>query len=220
MTEPAVPEAPRPPGRWLAQGVGLLLFLFIPLVLFLFVRHPKPIGASLVVGIALIASHRSVARPWATRVRSAKCLWCNRLLSPTDPSEPIELRAGRESFTARCCPEHRAPTARFFSWIDRAKIPLRLGIFPPLLALLAALAATALGYDQELPLATALFQLVVGLAVNLGAWGYLAQTERSPLQIPFPAHNFFLLGIRNLLWVFRLVGLWWIWTGARGLMTG
>jgi len=31
--------------------------------------------------------------------------------------------------------------------------------------------------------------------------------------VPFPVHNFFLLGIRNLLWVFRLIGLWWLWRG-------
>jgi hypothetical protein len=31
-------------------------------------------------------------------------------------------------------------------------------------------------------------------------------------------HNFFLLGLRPLLWIFRLVGLWWIWKGAAGLL--
>ena len=28
--------------------------------------------------------------------------------------------------------------------------------------------------------------------------------------IDFPVHNLFLLGVRNTLWVFRLVGLWWL----------
>ena len=95
--------------------------------------------------------------------------------------------------------------------------------FLPLLALLAALAAAAFGNDRMLPLATAIFQLVVGLTVNVGAWGawgYFGQTERAPLAVPFPAHNFFLLGVRTLLWIFRGVGIWWIWVGARALMAG
>jgi hypothetical protein len=49
--------------------------------------------------------------------------------------------------------------------------------------------------------------------VNVAALGYFASLEQPPLSVPFPVHNFFLLGVRNLLWVFRLVGLWWIWQG-------
>jgi hypothetical protein len=38
-----------------------------------------------------------------------------------------------------------------------------------------------------------------------------------PAHVPFPAHNLFLLGVRNLLWIFRLVGAWWIVRGALAL---
>ncbi len=222
MPHPAAPgvKVMGVPSRLFAQGFGLLLFLFIPLVLFLFVRHPEPIGASLAVGITVIIGHRRVARPWSARVRRAKCLWCNRMLGPGSPAADLELAAGTDRLAARCCAEHRAPAARFFTWLDRAKAPLRIGIFVPLLALLAALAAAALGHGSTLPTTTALFQLIVGLTVNLGAWGYLGQKERSPLCVPFPVHNFFLLGVRNVLWVLRIVGIWWIWTGARGLIGG
>jgi hypothetical protein len=34
------------------------------------------------------------------------------------------------------------------------------------------------------------------------------------LRSPFPLHNLFLLGIRNTLWVFRLVGAWWLVAGV------
>ena len=215
--------APAPPGRLFAQGLGLLLFVFIPVVLFLFVRHPAPVGASLAVGVMLIVAHRAIARPWAARARGVKCLWCNRMLTPETAAAPavdLPLQAGAERLVARTCPEHRLHTAKFFSWLDRAKAPLRLGIFLPLLALLLALAAAAFGREQALAPATAVFQLAVGLTVNLGAWGYLAQAERSPLSVPFPAHNFFLLGVRNLLWIFRVVGIWWIWVGGRALLVG
>ena len=49
--------------------------------------------------------------------------------------------------------------------------------------------------------------------MNVAALGYLLVREHAPIEVPFPAHNFFLLGVRNLLWIFRLVGLWWIWQG-------
>lgn len=215
--------APPQPGRLFAQGLGFFLFLFIPLVLFLFVRHPAPVGASLAAGLVLIVAHRAVARPWAARVRAAKCLWCNRMLSASTEGVDLELQAGAERLAARTCPEHRAPAAKFFSWLDRAKTPLRLGIFLPLLALLVALAAAAFGEERMLPPATAVFQLLVGLTVNVGAWGAWGApvpTERASLAVPFPAHNFFLLGVRNLLWIFRIVGIWWIWTGARALFLG
>jgi hypothetical protein len=77
-----------------------------------------------------------------------------------------------------------------------------------------ALAATAAGRQVRLDDATALFQLVVGLTVNVAALGYLFLRPRAtPVPVPFPVHNFFLLGVRTLLWIFRLVGIWWIWKG-------
>jgi hypothetical protein len=204
--------------------LGIALFLFIPLVLYLFVAHPRPVGASLAAGVALMLGHRFLARPYMRRALAQKCLWCNRALAPPAPDAPrvpntaaetLDIRAGRETWTARFCPGHRAPAARFLSFVESAAWPLRLGIFVPLLVLLATLAAVALGRRPWLDPATAtdLFRLLVGLAVNLAAWGYLAARERTPVRSPFPLHNFTLLGIRALLWIFRLVGIWWIALG-------
>jgi hypothetical protein len=201
------------------QAAGALLFAFIPLVLFLFVRHPEPIGASLAAGIVLILGHRFLARPYMARALPLKCLWCNRVLQPAlEPStRTLGLYAGGRLIAARCCASHAAPAARFFRFLHLARLPLRLGIFLPLLLLLAALAAAAAGHPDLLPTATALFQLLVGITVSAAAWGYLllpATGEAVPIVVPFPAHNFFLLGVRLLLWIFRLVGAWWI---VRGL---
>lgn len=194
---------------------GIALFLFIPLVLYLFVAHPRPVGASLAAGVALMLGHRFLARPYMRRALAGKCLWCNRALAPDTAAETLAIRAGRETWTARFCPGHRAPAARFFAFVESAAWPLRLGIFVPLLVLLATLAAVALGRRPWLDPATAtdLFRLSVGLAVNLAAWGCLAARERTPVRSPFPLHNFTLLGIRALLWIFRLVGIWWIALG-------
>jgi hypothetical protein len=200
---------------------GVILFLFIPLVLFLFVRHPAPIALSLAAGVVLMIGHRRVARPYMERVLPWKCVWCNRVLPRTDAAgkaagtDLVELEAGKHVLSARCCTAHRDPAVRFFSFLQAWRWPLRLGIFVPLLLLLVALAATAAGRQVPLDGATALFQLVIGITVNVAALGYLFVRPRAtPVAVPFPVHNFFLLGVRILLWIFRLVGIWWIWKGV------
>jgi hypothetical protein len=212
------PEETSQPGRAQVYLLGALLFLFIPLVLFLFVRHPKPVGVSLIAGAVLMVGHRLLARPYMLRVLPVKCLWCNRVLETGEgrrkgETSALELRSRGQSFHARCCAEHRAPAARFFSFVEAWRWPLRMGIFVPLLFLLISLAATAAGQPAPLELSTAWFKLVVGVTVNVAALGGLLAREHAPLNVPFPMHNFFLLGARNLLWIFRLVGLWWIWQG-------
>jgi len=213
------------------QLLGIALFLFIPVVLFLFVRHPEPIAASLGAGVALMLGHRFLARPYMEAVRMRKCLWCNGRPRPEVETLPL-LVGGRgkdgaaHELLAAVCPRHRDPAARFVSFLERARLPLRLGIFVPLLLLFAALVAAALGERRWLDPTVALFQLLVGITVNVAAFGYFAATPHSsdrgsgPARPPFPAHNFFLLGIRNLLWVFRLVGIWWIAAGAWSLARG
>lgn len=196
------------------QATGILLFLFIPVVLFLFVRHPEPIGASLIAGVVLMAGHRLVARPYMERVLPVKCAWCNRV-PPSDGGEILELRSGERVIQARCCLGHRPPAEKFFAFLDSWRWVLRAGIFLPLLLLLATLAAAAFGLEPPVEDVTAFFKLAVGITVNLAALGYLFVRGRSPAAVPFPVHNFFLLGVRNLLWVFRLVGIWWIWQGLR-----
>jgi hypothetical protein len=219
LPRPLPPGAGRSPAGWQLQATGVLLFLFIPLVLYLFVRHPEPVAASLGAGIVLMAGHRFLARPYMVRAIPHKCLWCNRLLAPAldAATRTLDLVIDGRLTAARCCAAHQAPTARCFRFLGMARLPLRLGIFAPLLLLLAALAAAAAGHPRALPAATALFQLLVGLTVSAAAWGALlvrAPARPAPLPVAFPAHNFFLLGVRALLWIFRLVGAWWI---VRGL---
>ena len=199
------------------QALGLVLFLFIPLVLFLFVVHPAPIAVSLTVGVALMLAHRFVARPYMLRALEAKCLWCNRAL-PGDAAD-LALVTGGGILTAHACPGHREPLGRFFRAAWRLRGPLRVGIFLPLLVLLGTLAAAAAGRVGSTALGgvTDAFRLAIGLTVNVLALGYGLAPATEPARVPFPAHNFSLLGVRNLLWILRLVGLWWIALGATGL---
>ena len=207
-----------PPSRFAVYATGVLLFLFIPVVLYLFVKHPEPVGLSLAGGILLMIGHRFLARPYMERVLPVKCVWCNRVL-PASP-ETLELGArGGRVLQAQCCAVHRKPAAKFFSFLYAWRWPLRLGIFIPLLILLIVLVLFAAGQSVPINSATNWFKILIGITVNVAAFGYFAARERSPLVVPFPIHNFFLLGVRNLLWVFRLVGIWWIWQGL-GAMFG
>ncbi len=201
--------------RW-TPALGATLFAFIPLVLYLFVGHPEPVALSLGLGLALMLGHRFLAAPYPALVRERRCLWCNRRL--TGAREPLTLSTRGGPLEARTCPRHRAPAARFFSFLDAARVPLAAGIFLPLILLLAALAAAALGRSGPLPAATALFRLAIGLTVVTASLAYPLAAERRPPAVPFPVHNFFLLGVRPLLWIFRLVGIWWVVVGGRFLL--
>jgi hypothetical protein len=160
--------------------------------------------------------HRFLAAPYPALVRERRCLWCSRRLPATWESLTLAARGGL--LEARTCPRHRAPAARFFSFLDAARAPLAAGIFLPLLLLLAALAAAALGRPGPLPVTTALFRLAIGLTVITASLAYPLAAERRPPAVPFPVHNFFLLGVRPLLWIFRIVGVWWMVVGGRLLL--
>lgn len=202
--------------RTTVQATGIALFLFIPVVLYLFVRHPEPVGASLLGGVVLMVGHRFLALPYFEHNRARKCIWCNRWLEGAEQVERLEVLSGPSAVGFVACPGHAEPARRFFAWCDRLRLPLRAGIGLPLLVLLGALAWVAFGRSAPLPLVTEIFRLVIGITVHVAAAGPFvpAPAALSP-RAAFPIHNFALLGVRGILWIFRLVGLWWI--AAAGL---
>lgn len=217
MNEPS--RSALDPGR--ATLFGILLFLFIPLVLYLFVAHPAPVALSVLGGMGLMILHRFLARPYMLAVRPYKCVWCNRFFSEAGVGElAVELDAGAAPPLALlACPAHLEPTRRFFGFLDRFRLPLRVGIGLPLGLLLGSLAAFVLGSPDWTAPATELFRLVIGLTVNLAALGPWLGAPRERSRAAFPVHNFYLLGIRTILWIFRLVGLYWIFLGVRYLLS-
>ena len=210
------PPAPGPLAPATSAAVGAALFLFIPVVLFLFVVHPEPIAGSLAAGVVLMLGHRLIAMPYFRAARPSTCAWCHRSFDGARPvAHALDLDSGKEKLALLACERHADPSRRFFQFLDQYRWPLRIGIGLPLLLLLAALGAAAAGNRDWLEPAAQLFRLVVGITVHVAALGPLAGTPQRTATAAFPVHNFYLLGIRAILWIFRLVGAWWIFTSLR-----
>src|SRR5580765_1945431 len=115
---------------------GLALFAFIPLVLFLFLQLPLGAGWSLALGLGLMLGHRFVASPWMAAHAAERCLWCARSLPAS--RLPILVHAGgRDRVMAACGAEHAELVSRFLGCVQRFRILIAIGIFVPLLILLA-----------------------------------------------------------------------------------
>ena len=190
---------------------GLLLFLFIPLVLFLLLRQPIGPGWSVAVALAIMFGHRFLAAPWMAKFADVRCLWCGRV--PAAEALPV-VAGGREWRMTACSERHAASTARFLGFVSRFRVPIGIAIFAPLAWLVVASLSAAAGRPLLPHDANALiFRVVVAAGVvtaSIVPFVFRFSTAAPPLRCPFPLHNLFLLGIRNVLWVFRLVGAWWL----------
>jgi len=200
-----------------AQGV--LLFLFIPLVLFLLLRQPAGPGWSVAIGLAIMFGHRLLAAPWMAKFADVRCLWCGRV--GAGRTLPV-IASGREWQMTACSESHATQTARFLGFVFRFRALIGLGIFLPLAWLVITSLAAAAGWPL-LPHATnaLLFRVVVAttvVAASIAPFAIACSAPALPLRCPFPLHNLFLLGVRNVLWVFRLVGAWWLIDGLIRLM--
>jgi hypothetical protein len=205
--------------------IGVLLFAFIPLVLALFLRQPLGPGWSIALGLAIMFGHRFVAGPWAAKYADVRCLWCGRV---GGGRQVAIMASGRTWAMTACCQDHERSIARFLRFLMRFRQPIALGIFLPLGWLLVASAAAAAGHPLlrhdtnalifrvvvAATVVTASLAPFVGDSAPLGA----PASSQQPLECPFPLHNLFLLGIRNTLWIFRIVGAWWLIDGAWRLL--
>lgn len=201
---------------------GLLLFLFIPLVLILFLRQPLGPGWSVALGLAIMVVHRLLAASWTAKFADVRCLWCGRV--GVGRTVPVMASGRRWQMTA-CSDAHAALVARFLGSVFRFRTPIAIGIFVPLAWLIVASLSSAAGHPL-LPHDTnaLIFRVVVAATVVTASLApFMGQTSSArspasaldppldhPLRCPFPIHNLSLLGIRNTLWMFRIVGAWWL----------
>ena len=222
-----------------ARIAGILLFLPVPAVLFLFTRMPFGVVPSIAAGLVLMMTHPLYARPWALHHASRRCLWCGgqvaghadasadstdsmgAALAVTDPRGTVNWGA--------CSEEHHVSLVAMLRFAARHGALLRAGILGTVtVSLIAAVLADRgwLGpfYVSD---ATALFRLGVGLTVLPLGWlgPRLGERDGAPparvgtepadvLSAPFPLHLAALIGVNAVLWLFRLVGLIWVAQGA------
>jgi hypothetical protein len=188
---------------------GVALFAFIPLVLWQLLVQPLGPAWSMALGIAIIAGHRAVARPWAARQAGRRCLWCGRT-GRLSGEVPVVSGAGTIVFAA-CDTSHERLARQFLGFVHLRRVAIRVGIFVPLAILLGGTLIGALGFTS-LPhgLNALQFRVIVASTVVLVSLVYRSAPPSPHPRSAFPVHNFFLLGIRNTLWVFRIVGAWWL----------
>jgi hypothetical protein len=205
-------------------GVGL--FAFIPLVLVLYLAQPLGTLPSLILGVVIMLGHRWIARPFSRRHRRERCLWCGRPL----PLARVELRLrerGGPADYAFCPPSERTCRQR---WVGLHRLgvrwagALKLGILGPVFAYLALEFLRGAGREVVAhEVAVAAFKGIIAAVVVAVSFGYLAlrpqgDPQEAPAEpFPFPLHNLTLLGAAWTLWIFRVVGLWWllglVWRG-------
>ncbi len=189
---------------------GVALFAFVPLVLWLFLAQPIGPAWSMALGIAIMAGHRAVAGPWAARQAARRCLWCGR---PGRFAGEVQVAGGSSRTTAFavCNDAHGRLVRQFLGFVHRHRVAIRLGIFVPLAMLLGGTLLSTLG-SRSLPhgLNALQFRVIVAATVVLVSLVYRAAPPSPNPRSAFPVHNLALLGIRNTLWVFRIVGAWWL----------
>lgn len=197
--------------------VGVLLFLPVPLVLFLFTRAPLGILPSLATGVALMLTHRLYARPWALSRAMTRCLWCGADIATEAASAPtlvLEDPLGRANW--RACSEGHARSERaVLAWARSHAGFLQLGILGTLAVFLTWSLAAGLGWLSQNAFgdAVAFFRLAIAATVLALAW-LAPRTEpearAEAVRAPFPIHLSALVGLTSVLWLFRLVGLLWL----------
>jgi hypothetical protein len=207
--------------------LGWLLFLPVPLVLWLYTRQPLGVERSLVLGTLIMLTHPLYARPFALRRAGRRCLWCGESISPADDEgTALLVHEPRGATTWRTCgADHRTRLNRVLLYATRASRRLRFGILGTLaLFLVGSVLADRHAMGGILPRDTiAIFRL--GVALIVLPLGWLAPhfvagpAEGAPpeLRSPFPVHLQALIGTLTVLWLFRMVGLVWLVQGLRHL---
>jgi len=185
---------------------GILLFLPVPIVLFLFTQAPLGVGPALFLGVAVMLSHRFYARPAALRARDRRCLWCGAGTLPDAMRLELAEPFGNTTWRA-CSAAHLEALRRVFAWAEAHGALLRLGILGSLVGFLVLAAGRIVPFAD----AVALFRF--GIATTVLSFAILAPRgaphHRTP-RIPFPAHIQALIGTAAVLWLFRIVGVVWL----------
>jgi hypothetical protein len=203
----------------LARILGVLLFLPVPLVLWLFTRLPLGRWESLSLGVLLMASHRLYARPFARARAQERCLFCGG-----GARDGPEVLVGEPTGTTawRCCHEaHARRLQSILGWASAHRRALLLGIGGATGLLLFGTALAGRGPLRGVTSSdvAALFRVLVALCVlPLGFLGPLFVPPDGVPSVPFPVHIQALTGTLVVVWLFRIVGAVWLFLGLAHLL--
>jgi hypothetical protein len=191
---------------------GIVLFLPVPIVLWLITNLPFGVWPSLGLGVTIMVTHRLYARPFALNRARRRCLWCggtgeNLDLAPLTVEEPMG-----ETVWQVCAGKHRISLAAFLGWSSRRALFLKVGIVGALLTYLVTVPLAAYG---KLGSVTAVdlsygFRLLIALTVLPLGWLGPGSRSGGGLTVPFPIHIQALIGTVAVAWLFRIIGLIWL----------
>ena len=120
----------------LERVAGLLVFLPIPFVLYLYTNNPWGVALSMGVGVVLMVTHVLYARPFARWRASKRCLWSGARIEqgvPVTVHDPL----GAIDWKARD-PRAAERLERTFGWAHRNSNFLRIGVLGTLITFLIA----------------------------------------------------------------------------------
>jgi hypothetical protein len=197
--------------------LGLLLFLPVPIVLWLYTRQPIGVIPSLLAGTLLMLTHPLYARPFALRRAPRRCLWCGGAI-PESGSLELRLLEPRGLTSWRACSEpHGQKLERVLGWAQRNARFLRAGILGVLGIFLIGAVVAALGRGGPVTPADAAAFFRLGVALTVLPLGWLSGRPQPPpdppIRTPFPVHLQALIGSAGVIWLFRLIGLLWLTQG-------
>lgn len=188
---------------------GIMLFLFIPITLILLLMFPFGILISVSLGILIIIFHRSVARPYLDKYAMEKCIWCNTIINNKEINIDV-LEKGKSIKFVSCSEDCKVKTSEFFIFTNKVSLLIKWGILAMIIIYLASVllwyfGVTLIGIKES----KNLFKGVIAVIVLFVSFFYRG-SKGDKLYFPLPIHNLFLLGIKNTLWVLRIVGGIWL----------
>jgi hypothetical protein len=154
-------------------------------------------------------THRFIARPYLYKYIKKKCIWCNGLI--THNFEELTVKEKGEELVFAACNKHcREQACSFFSFTNENSFVIRWFI---LLVVFIYIIDVMLYYFGirfiGLSMSKDIFKAAIAMIVLPVSLFYRNSNSRD-LSFPLPVHNLFLLGVKNTLWVLRIIGAIWL----------